>query len=455
MRKIVHTAILYIATVIACVSMSGCSSKDAELEELKNRDLTSGITYGAHINELALAEDGPEYTECTLSMACSNNETVIKALQNAIVAFEKEYPGIYINLVTEYKEPSEETEASAEKITEEVTDIGIQDINEIDWEILCDNVSDTVSYYDLYKEYEVLNLGAFGQEYLNMCTFSDSLQALPISISGKVFAFNKSVFDMAGIDVPKSLEELMASGVVFEETLGSDYYPLAVNIDDRIELLLYYLQSKYGREWTVNGVLQYSIGEIEEGLKFLTDLEEAHVIPTLPLMRGKDEFSRDAGWASGNYAGVFVSSSDMPKYETASPVGNVVTVAERFNDMGIFDGGYVSVETAFAVSDTCSNPREAALFLNYILNCENGVVELKEAYGIPLSRIAKTYGEEQDLWNSVSYDANVIAEESDFLINDEYRTIMKDTSILSDIIIGISYGDYNVREAAQIFMGSF
>ena len=51
-----------------------------------------------------------------------------------------------------------------------------------------------------------------------------------------------------------------------------------------MELMIYYLQTAYGREWLVDGVVQYNMDEITEGFNFLQQLEEKHVMPTLLKM---------------------------------------------------------------------------------------------------------------------------------------------------------------------------
>ena len=113
-------------------------------------------------------------------------------------------------------------------------------------------------------------------------------------------------FDKAGLETPKSLADLMAAGPVFKEKLGDEYYPLAMNEYDRTILMVFYLESKYGKPWVENNALQYGAEEIQDGL-IITSLEEAHVIPTIQtlLNDGAESLDKNPKWMDGRYAGIF------------------------------------------------------------------------------------------------------------------------------------------------------
>ena len=98
-------------------------------------------------------------------------------------------------------------------------------------------------------------------------------------MTGRIFYWNKTTFDKAGISFPTTLDELMAAGKTFQEKLGDDYYPLAIGQYDRMILMTFYLESKYGKAWVENNECQYSEEEVVDGLNFIDSLEDNHVIP--------------------------------------------------------------------------------------------------------------------------------------------------------------------------------
>ena len=120
--------------------------------------------------------------------------------------------------------------------------------------------------------------------------------------------------------------------------------------------------------------------------------------------------------------------------------------------MGIYNGGYVQVAVAYAVSENCAHPREAAIFLNFLLNQEESILVLKDTQGIPLSRVAGNFGKEQELWDKTAWEANQTILEDDFAENPELAASIRDDSVYKDVLNGLSYGDYNAREAAQLLL---
>lgn len=73
---------------------------------------------------------------------------------------------------------------------------------------------------------------------------------------------------------------------MFAEKLGDDYYPLALGAYDKMILMVYYVESVYGKDWVVDGQLNYTTEEIAKGLEFIQSLEDNHVIPTAQTLTG-------------------------------------------------------------------------------------------------------------------------------------------------------------------------
>ena len=85
--------------------------------------------------------------------------------------------------------------------------------------------SEGSAFYDLNKVSDILDLTQFSETNLNACTVANELQAVPVAMTGRIFYWNKTTFDKAGLETPKSLADLMAAGPVFKEKLGDEYYP--------------------------------------------------------------------------------------------------------------------------------------------------------------------------------------------------------------------------------------
>lgn len=432
-------------TILAAVLLQGCGAKDDTLE----KDLLIGVKKGIKVVNENTADKQIAYEPCTLQFSWWGEETINPQMQQAVECFEAAYPGIHVEASARQGENREE------ELLEQLLGGTASDINQIRWEWLQEYSADGSLFYDLYKAYEVLELGAFGQEYLNLCTIGEELQAIPASVTGRVFLFDATLFEQAGQTVPQTLQELVDAGEAFQSQLGDNYYPLALNTADRMALLVYYLESRYGKDWMVNGVLQYDVEEVEKGMEFLVMLEEQHVIPTLQKMKDADTMSRAAGWNNGFYGGVFLLDTELQQYRESLSDGHRLAVGARLKDLGIYQGGHVQVACAYAVSESCEHPREAALFLNFLLNCEEGIAAISDTQGIPLSRIARAYGKEQGMWDSTAWEANTRVLEADFRATPELMEGLQDASVYAGVMSGLSYGDYNAREAAQLLMDGF
>ena len=104
-------------------------------------------------------------------------------------------------------------------------------------------------------------------------------------MAARVMFWNKDTFDQAGVPIPKTWDDLLASGAAFKEKLGDEYYPMMLNTLDRSLFMVWYLESKYGKR--VGNRQSDAIiprRKLQEGFEMIQSLEEAHVIPTLQMI---------------------------------------------------------------------------------------------------------------------------------------------------------------------------
>ena len=70
---------------------------------------------------------------------------------------------------------------------------------------------------------DIIDLTQYDADVLDMCTADGRLLAVPVSRTGRVFLWNETTFEKAGLSVPGSFSELCEAGRIFAETLGADY----------------------------------------------------------------------------------------------------------------------------------------------------------------------------------------------------------------------------------------
>ncbi|MGN0512990.1 MAG: ABC transporter substrate-binding protein [Lachnospiraceae bacterium] len=444
MRKINKLVALGLAAVMM-VSVAACGKNQTNQEQsVTNAQVgnTEGVT---------LAENDGSYEPCTLKFSWWGGDSRHGATLKAIEAFEKKYPGIKVEAVYGTWTGWEDSMATmfATKTA--------PDVNQINWNWLTSYSSDGSAFLDLNLVSGVLDLSQYSKEALNQCVVAGELQAVPASMTGRIFYWNKTTFDRAGIKIPTTLEELKASGETFKTNLGDDYYPLVLGEYDRMILMVYYLESVYGKPWVENGKLQYSDDEIQKGLEFIQSLEDAHVTPSIKtiLGDGADSLDKNPKWMNGTYAGIFEWDSSAGKFSGALQDGQEFVVGDYFTDMGNYKGGYSKVSLGFAISETCQHPKEAAMLLNFLLNEEEGTTLMASERGIPLSSAALETCKSKNLLNEIVAEANakVLAWVSYPLDPKFESAVLKSKDgVYYDVMAGLSYKEYSVDEAAAVLI---
>ncbi len=400
----------------------------------------------------AAPEDtGPELSDgpVTIRFSWWGGDSRHTATQAAVDAFMVKYPNITV-----------ETEYAAwtgweDKMSVLFSSSTAPDVNQVNWNWLTSFSADGSKFVDLNKVSKILDLSQFDEGSLQQCVVAGELQAIPVSMTGRIFYWNKATFDKAGISTPKTLAELMAAGQTFKDKLGDDYYPLVLGEYDRAILLVYYLESVYGKAWVVDNKLNYTQAEIEKGLEFIQSLEDAHVTPSIQTITGDGAESLDKNpkWMDGKYAGIFEWDSSASKFEKALSEGQEFIVGDYLPDMGSYQGGFTKVSLGFAISESTKYPAECALLINYLLNDPEGAKIMASERGIPLSKSGLQVCTENNLLNAKVAEANAkVIAWTKFPLDPKFEAAeLKNNpdGVYYDVMSGLSYGDYSVSEAAE------
>lgn len=372
-----------------------------------------------------------------------------EATISAVKAFEKENPDIKVDVQFGSWDGWEDsiTAAFYAGTQADITQINWNWINEYDGKNI---------FLDLNTVSDYIDFSNYDKDSLLQCTFDGKLQAVPVSVTGRIFYWNSSVFEKAGMNVPASLSELYASGKVFEEKLGSDYYPLALGEYDRMILMVYYLGSVYGKPWISDGKLNYTTDEIKKGMEFIRSLEDNHVIPLISdiIGNGASTFDKSPEWINGKYAGIFEWDSAAAKYANALDDGQELVVGDYFEDMGDYRGGFSKISVAFAISENTDYPEECARLLDFLLNDPEGAALMGVERGIPLSSSALEACRKSGLLDGIEFRANskVLswAKYSLDINFEDPKLKVNPEGVYYDAFSGMSYGDYTAEEAAEI-----
>lgn len=454
MRKNWKKALSLVLAAAMTAGLTGCGGGAKQPETTKAEETTAAGTGAAQAETTGapVAAEGLEINTTDpieISFSWWGGDARHEATQNAVKAFMAKYPNITVK--TSYSA----WDGWEDKMSSQFATGTAPDINQINWNWITSFSSDGSAFYDLNKVSNILDLKQFPQDYLTQCTVANKLQGVPIAMTGRIFFWNKTTYDQAGLATPKTLAELVTAGKVFKEKLGENFYPLAMNELDRTIFMVYYLESKYGKPWVENNELQYTKDEIKEGLEFIQSLEDDHVIPSIATIAGDGaaSFDKNPKWMEGKYAGIFEWDSAATKQQGALNEGQEFVVGEELADMGEHKGGFSKVSMCFAISENTKYPAECAALINFLLNEQEGVEILGSERGVPSSAAGLQICKDKGLLNEIVAEANekVLGYVS-FPLDPKFESsVLKATNegVYWDVMAGLSYGDYDSDEAAD------
>ena len=393
----------------------------------------------------------------TLTMSWWGGESRHNAYQEALKAFSAEHTTITVNPTFAAWSGWEDTMST--KFAGGVA----EDVCQINWNWLYNYSGNGQTLLDLNSVTDYLDMSQWDDAKLGACNVANAQQCVPISMTGRIFYWNMTTFNKAGItEVPATEDDLFAAGKAFQEKLGDDYYPLHLGAYDRMILMVFYLESKYGKDWAdpTTSTLNYTADEIAEGIDFIKSLVDGHVIMPLPTYYGANgdgATHQSNEWITGKIAGIFEWDSAASKYSSALDDSNKdgFTVGEEIK-FGDNNGGFSKVSMGLAITKTCKNVAEAATLINFLLNEEKGASIMGSECGIPASKAGLKFAQDAGAVKSLVADANakVMAFTTNKLDplfeNNDLKA--SGTGIYQEVFDNIDYGDQTPEEAVETLL---
>ena len=390
----------------------------------------------------------------TLTMSWWGGESRHNAYQEAIKAFSAEHSTITVNPTFAAWSGWEDTMST--KFAGGVA----EDVCQINWNWLYNYSGNGQTFLDLNSVTDYLDMSQWDDAKLGACNVANAQQCVPISMTGRIFYWNMTTFNKAGItEVPATEDDLFAAGKAFQEKLGDDYYPLHLGAYDRMILMVFYLESKYGKDWAdpVTSTLNYTEEEIAEGLAFIKSLVDNHVMMNLKTYysANSDTATHQSNeWITGKIAGIFEWDSAATKYSSALDDDNKdgFTVGEEIK-FGDYNGGFSKVSMGLAITKTCEHVAEAATLIQFLLNEEKGASIMGSECGIPASKAGLGYAQAAGAVKDLVADANakVMAFTTNKLDplfeNNDLKA--SGTGIYQEVFDNIDYGDETPEEAVN------
>ena len=427
--------------------LAACGSKPAASSTASS---AASQAPAASADESLALSDGP----VNLSISWWGGDSRHAAYQSALEAFQAEHSNITVEPTFAAWSGWEEKMAAA------FIAGNAQDVCQVNWNWLYNYSADGSKFVDLNTTSKFIDMTQWDAAAMDACYVANSQQCVPVSMTGRIFYWNMTTFNKAGItEVPKSLDDLMAAGKAFQEKLGNDYYPMHLGAYDRMILMVFYLESKYGKDWAdpVTSTLNYTEEEIAEGLAFIKSLVDNHVMMNLKTYysANSDTATHQSNeWITGKIAGIFEWDSAATKYASALDDSNKdgFTVGEEIK-FGDNNGGFSKVSMGLAITKTCKNVAEAATLINFLLNEEKGASIMGSECGIPASKAGLAAAQAAGAVKDLVADANakVMAFTTNKLDplfeNNDLKA--SGTGIYQEVFDNIDYGDETPEEAVN------
>ena len=159
--------------------------------------------------------------KCTLRFSWWGGDDRHEATLKAIDLWNTLYPDI------EIKPEYGGWDGWTEKVNTQISGGSEPDIMQINYDWLVTLSGDGEGFYDLNRLDRFLDLSGFDNEILSFGTVGGHLNAVPVSLSGRGLFYNSRVFEQVGADYPKTWDELIALGEVFQPY---GRYPLDLDI---------------------------------------------------------------------------------------------------------------------------------------------------------------------------------------------------------------------------------
>ncbi|WP_137131069.1 ABC transporter substrate-binding protein [Rhizobium sp. FY34] len=279
-----------------------------------------------------------------------------------------------------------------EKVTTQIAGGTEADIMQINWPWLPLFSIKGDGFADLNQYKDVIDLSQWAPEELDAGSMNGKLNGLSVSTTGRVFMFNKTALDKAGVPVPKTWDELFAAAKQLKTKVGPDAYPMNAVKETAVLLISLYATQKTGKDLVDPAAkkVAWTQEELAAAIDFYGKLVSEGVVVSQKnnAAEGNLNLFESPKWADGRISGSYEWDSTFSKY--ADPLkGQVLQpVGMLKNAVAKTEGVYRKPSMVFSISKRSKNPKAAAQIVNCLLNEPEGITALGTSRGLPASKIA-------------------------------------------------------------------
>lgn len=297
-----------------------------------------------------------------------------------------------------------------EKLTTQIAGGTEADLMQVNWPWLSLYSADGSGLADLNAFADTIDLSNWDAAQIEAGSMNGKLNGLPVSTTGRLFVFNKTTWDKAGLALPTTWEELIAAAPVFKEKLGEDYYPFEAAALDAALIVTLYGTQLTGKPLIdpQSNEIAWTQEELQQAIAFYARLvDEGVIIPWKQVAAaGNVPLQENPAWTAGRIGGTYQWDSTYFKISDPLEEGQELV----YTDLLTLDGQktpgiYRKASMVFSISANSDNQQAAAEILNCLLNEPEGVAALGATRGVPASATAREQLLDSEAIQQVQIDA--------------------------------------------------
>lgn len=279
-----------------------------------------------------------------------------------------------------------------EKLTTQMAGKTEADIVQVNWPWLPLFSKNGDGFADL-RNLKAIDLSNWSEADLSAGSMNGVLQGLSVSTTGRVFFFNATTFERAGVAIPKSWDEFFSATATIKEKLGKDYYTFNAVKETAQLLTTLAVVQKTGKDLVdpATNRVAWTPEELAEGISFLGKLVETGAIRSQKeeAADGNVNLFEKPAWAGGKIAGSYEWDSTYSKYADPLKDGQVLKPVSMLKlPDAVTEGVYRKPSMVFSISKNSKDPEAAAQIVNCLLNEPEGIDALGTSRGLPASKAA-------------------------------------------------------------------
>ncbi|KQZ48896.1 sugar ABC transporter substrate-binding protein [Rhizobium sp. Root149] len=340
-----------------------------------------------------------------------------------------------------------------EKVTTQIAGGTEADIMQINWPWLPLFSIKGDGFADLNQFKDVIDLSQWSADDLAAGTMNGKLNGLSVSTTGRVFMFNKTALDKAGVAIPTTWDELFKAAKAVKEKIGPDAYPMNAVKETAVLLISLNATQSTGKDLVdpATKKVAWKPEELAKAIDFYGKMVKEGVVMSQKSVAAEGNLNlfESPKWADGRISGSYEWDSTFSKYADPLKGQKLEPVAILKASDAKTDGVYRKPSMVFSISKRSKDPKAAAQIVNCLLNEPEAIKILGTSRGLPASKIAaKTLTDGGKIEAELLKAHDIIVKASGPTVSplNEHPEIR---SVFLDALEEYAYGQIDSKEAAE------